>query len=293
MPIQISHSPVGTLMNLARSAGEGQQRREGAAHDLAFTQMALQAQTQNAQIAATMQRNDQAFQLQRAAMERQARTPTRAGAGRGPLVQEFDRTLGRMVTVRGWEQQDINTQLKQLEQISGISDARRETERLRIMAGRGPSPTLGREITEAEKPSEPPISTKEQITQWRNFWKQELDPLQKRVDRIVKEKLVTFNIRDAEGEIVPELQKEMENRQADLQRQLAAAQTELYRRKQLQKQEWATISRGPQPDIRTSEIKETPQPLPADRSQWVKEQVYRAPDGRIGRWTGEDFERVE
>lgn len=135
MPIKIDYSPVGTLMNLARSAGEAQEAQVSAAHDLAFTQMAMQAQTQNAQIASTIRRNDQTFQLQQAAQARQARTPTRAAPGVSPVAQEVDQVLQRQAVARDWEQRDTAAQMEQLSTIPGLSDQQRESAKLQIMAG--------------------------------------------------------------------------------------------------------------------------------------------------------------
>ena len=294
MPIRIDYSPVGTLMNLARSAGEAQGAREGATHDLAFTQMAMQAQTQNAQIGAAIRRNDQAFQLQRAALARQTRTPTRAAAGPSPVTQEFDRVLGRATAAREWEQEDVTIQMEQLERmrVSGqYSEREIESLKLGIMGGQ-PLTQLLKEKVPA-KPAKPLVSIEQRIRQWRQGWEQQLDPIQKRIDLIVKEQMVPYNVYDDEGDIVPALQEQAEKRQVDLRRKLVALKKHQYNLQTQQQQEWTGLLQGPQAEVRSPDARDTPQSLPSDQSEWEIGQVYRAPDGRIGRWTGRDFERVQ
>ena len=114
MPIKIDYSPVGPLLGLAYAAGEGERRRRGEATDLAFVQMSLAAQARNAQIAAQIQAQDQAFALQQAAAARMAGTPTR--------VQPSDSVLGRMQwqgEQRGLQREE---QLRQLDEMLASGD---------------------------------------------------------------------------------------------------------------------------------------------------------------------------
>ena len=118
MPIKIDYAPIGSLLGLAQAAGVGERRRRDEATDLAFIDMSLMAQSRNAQIAARIQAQDQAHDLQRAAAARIARTSTR--------VQPTDSVLGRMQ----WQEEqresrrerEQGVQLEQLQKMLEVGD---------------------------------------------------------------------------------------------------------------------------------------------------------------------------
>ena len=133
MPIRIDYSPVPVLLNLAQAAGETKRREEGARLDIAFTQMAMQTATRNAQIAAQMQASDRAFELQKAAAARQERTMMARIQARDPVA---DSVLERMKWREGVEQEKTQTQLEQLETMRGsMTPEEYERAKLRTMAG--------------------------------------------------------------------------------------------------------------------------------------------------------------
>lgn len=130
MPIKIEYAPVGALLGLAQAAGVGQRQQRGAELDLAFVGMSLAAQARNAQIAAGIQAQDQAFALQTAAAARMARTPTR--------VQPTDSVLGRMQWRESQQEfRQEQEQKVQLEQLQKMFEAGDITERQRRQAEMG------------------------------------------------------------------------------------------------------------------------------------------------------------
>lgn len=118
MPIRIDYAPVGALLGLAQAAGAGERRRRGEMADIAFIEMSLAAQSRNAQIAARIQAQDQAHDLQRAAAARIARTSTR--------VRPTDSVLGRMQWQEGQRElrreQEQGVQLEQLQEMLEVGD---------------------------------------------------------------------------------------------------------------------------------------------------------------------------
>lgn len=130
MPITVRYGAPGTLLGLARAAGEGVRRQREAELDLAFIDLGLTAQARNARIAAQIQAQDQAFALQTAAATRIARTPTRAAAP--------DAVLGRMQWREGREELQQQTQMEQLDKMlvaEEINQAQYERAKLGVMAG--------------------------------------------------------------------------------------------------------------------------------------------------------------
>lgn len=266
MPIRIDYSPVGSLMNLARSAGEAQGSRESAAKDLAFTQMALQAQTQNAQIGATIKRNDQAFQLQQAALQRQAGTPTRAVAGATPVTQEIDKVLGRMTTTREWGQEDQAAQMEQLDRIPDLSEHERESIRLGIMGGQSLTQLLKRRA--APKPIQAGLSFAQRESRSRNLYQQQRD-----------------DIEAERKSIYDELDYEGKTRDADWKKRLTAVTERL----QAHDAKYATMG-VTQPGEATDsglnlEVLNTPKPFPATKEDMIIGQIYVS-GNRLERWDG-------
>lgn len=127
MPIRIEHGPVGDLLALAQAAGAGAARQRQEAGDLAYTQMVMEQQARYAETAARLQASDRAFALQRAALERKARTPTKAAAISGPIASEM---------IRAQRQQAQLEQLETVYAVGGMSAADLERAKLEIMAGR-------------------------------------------------------------------------------------------------------------------------------------------------------------
>ncbi len=165
MPIRISHTPVGALLGLAQAAGERQRQEQGAAADLAFTQMAMQTATRNAEIAARMQAQDRAFDLQEAAAERRERTMTARQQVRSPIG---DSVLTRMQWKEGVEQQKTQAQMQQLETMRGsMSPEEYDRAKLRVMGG-------GRLSTFKEET--PGISTGQQLMLTRQRYERERRP---------------------------------------------------------------------------------------------------------------------
>lgn len=273
MPIRIDYSPVGTLMNLARSAGEAQGARASASQDLAFTQMALQAQAQNNQISASMamQQNSQAFQLQRAALSRQQATPTRAMAQASPVA---DQVLGRMAVERGWEQLDQTTQMTQLDtlaQSGQYTEAQIEGARLAVMGGQSPAQYL------TQKKEQEGLTPSQRTTHAKTLWLQQRDDL------------------EAEREsIYEELKYEGATRTKDWRDRLATASAKItthdtaYEQQVLGERTPSTTTGG-----LNLEVLNKPQPLPATKADLVVGQIYATEGGRLERWTGSHLAEIK
>lgn len=277
MPIRVQYGSIRELTALAQAAGAGAARRQQEAGDIAFTQMILGTQARFAETAARLQASDRAFALQRAAMSRAARTSTRAAAIPGPIVTEM---------VRATREQQ---QLEQLELIPGLSEGEKARMKLNIAAGR----------TVAEAVPRPkPVSTAQQIGFWKDRWNRELKPIEARMRGLEKEITTPYDVLDDEGKIVPELQRQETHRVAALGKQLRAVRVEYDTLRKQQDQEWGEIQAGLQGPAATGAVRgpvvapTAPVPLPARQSEWVVGTVYRAPDGRVGRWDGSKFTEV-
>lgn len=276
MAIRIDYSPIRDLVGLAQAAGAGVARQRQAAGDIAFTQMMLTQQTRNVELAARLQASDRAFALQRAALSRAARTPTRAPTMPGPIVTE-------MVRAQREEQQ-----LEQLELIPGLSEGEKARMQLNIAAGRTVAEAL---------PRPKPVTMAQQIGLWKDRWNRELKPVDAQIKSIRKEMLTPYNVFDDEGEIVPELQKQETHRLQALGKQLRereATRADILRRMD---QEGGTIRAGIQPQA-TGAAREpaaaptAPMPLPARREEAIAGQVYTMPDGSLARWDGTNFQGI-
>ena len=165
MPIRISHTPVGALLGLAQAAGERQRSEQSAAADIAFTQMAMQTATRNAEIASRMQAQDRAFDLQTAAAERRERTMIAQRQVRSPIG---DSVLERMKWKEGVEQEKTQAQMQQLETMRGsMSPEEYDRAKLRVMGG-------GRLSTFRDE--KPAISTSQQLMLTRQRYSRERRP---------------------------------------------------------------------------------------------------------------------
>lgn len=273
MPIRIEHSPVGTLMNLARSAGEAQGARESAAHDLAFTQMALQAQTQNAQIGASIQKNNQAFQLQQAALQRQTRTPTRAVAGATPVTQEIDKVLGRMTTTREWGQEDQAAQLQQLERIPDLSERERESIKLGIMGGQSLTQLLKERTT--PKPAQTELSFGQKESRLRVIHQNQRDVWESRLRALDEERMLE--------NWTPDLNK-WQTRRDEAVEAIKVLDTKYA-------QMGATQSGEATSTGLNLEVLNKPQTLPATKADAVVGQVY-VHGSKLVRWNGTNFTEI-
>lgn len=269
MPIRIDYSPVGTLLNLARSAGEAQGARESAAKDLAFTQMAMQAQTQNAQIAASMRRNDQAFQLQQAAQARQSRTPTRAQPVASPLA---DQILHRQTVAREWEQQGMDAQMQQLSMIPGLSDRERESIKLGIMGGQSIAQLLKERYV---RPEQMELTFAQREARLRITHQNKRDVLESRLRSLDEERqLVGWT---------PE--------KDDWQKRYDTA-TKAIETLDVTYGAMQPAGDAPAASGLNLEVLNTPRPPPASKADLVPGQVYIRNDGKIRRWTGTGMVRL-
>lgn len=267
MPIRIDYSPVNSLMNLARSAGEAQGGRENAARDLAFTQMALQAQTDNAQIAATQQRNDQAFQLQRAALARTSRTATSRSQGKSPLAGEFDRVLQRQALSRTWDQGDQAAQIEQLGAIPGLTDRERESIKLGIMGGQSLTTLL------KERPEQRTgLTPGQRVSGAKTLWLQQRDDLEAERKSLYEELGYEGKTRDASWQ----------QRMDAVTKQIAAHDVSYTR----------DIMGEGAPSAQTATFN-TPQKLPQTKAEAVVGQIYVDARGGLWRWTGQDMAKVQ
>lgn len=295
MPITVKYAPVGALLGLAQAAGIGERQQRGEVADLAFIQMSLSAQARNAEIAARMQAQDQAFALQTAAATRIARTPTR--------VQPTDAVLGRMQWQTGQRELQQQTQIDQLNMMRAggqIDQAQYERAKLGLMTG---NEALVRGALLPKKPvTKPLVSFAQEKSYFDDRWKRQLDPIQREIAQLQKESREEYEIRDEKGKIVPELQQQAAQRAAKITNRLNALRIH-YRDLQSEKdQEWVALKQrqptgqelmpGPTGAARTAEAEAPPIPLPPRRSMWVVGQIYVAPDGRLGRWNGQTFESV-
>lgn len=170
MPIRVDYSPVPALLGLAKAAGEQVAQEKSAQLDIAFTNMAMQTATRNAEIAARIQAQDQAHELQQAALLARTRTTTPRQRVTSPIG---DSVLARMQYTDFRNQQSQNAQLRQLDsmRVSGVlTGAEYETAKLGVMGDNEPL------VRSAVQPEKPRLSSAQELMLIRQRYSRERKP---------------------------------------------------------------------------------------------------------------------
>ena len=288
MAIKVQYGDVGDLAGLAQAAGAGAARQRREAGDLAFTQMILSTQSRNAEVAARIRAQGEAFALQRAAADRRAGTPTSRIGTSGPIVSEV---------IRAKRQQDQFAQIDSMWESGQINSEERERLRLNAMTGRT--------LAGVPKVAKPQVSVAQKLNFWRGQWTDKIQPVDDQIRHLQREILIPMET-TTDGDPDPELLRQDAQRTRALGIQLQtlnAKRSELLNQRD---QEWGELqtrlqvgapiatgtARAPDEIVPVSaptSSLDTPIPLPARREDMRPKQVYRMRDGTVGRWDGNKF----